>query len=82
MKLLRCRTHGKAPWRLTIVCATCGRVYQAVPEGQTFEPICAEAVRASEFCVCGDRLPNGSARAICTACFKERAAAAGGGVLS
>ena len=79
---LQCGTHGKGEWLLTIVCKDWGRVYQAVKEGDDFEPICEGAVRSPEVCACGSRLPppDGSARAICTRCFMDRVAAGSGPV--
>jgi hypothetical protein len=84
---LRCAAHGKRPWRLTIICKDCSRVYQAVMEGDDFEPLCVGAVPAPEVCACGSTLPGeqGSARPICTPCFVlrvSRADLAGGGVTS
>lgn len=74
---IRCATHGWLPWKLTIVCTACGAVYQAVTEDtEPFKPVCPGAVAAPEFCTCGLRLPgkDGSAKAICTACFIQRVA--------
>jgi hypothetical protein len=75
VKNLKCATHGKSPWRFTIVCIKCERVYQVAVK-QPFEPICPGAPSAPEVCECGSRLPGktGSARAICTRCFIARVA--------
>jgi hypothetical protein len=79
-KHLRCDRHGRIEWLLTVVCAGCKRVYQIVPDGQEFVPICEGAEKAPERCECGKRLapeigvPGGGvfwARAICTDCFKS-----------
>jgi hypothetical protein len=82
MKKLKCATHGSSPWLFTIFCIGCGRVYQAVLEGTDFDPIVDGAVRAPEICACGSKLTGreGSARAICTSCFKDRVAAGSGPV--
>ncbi len=75
VKKLKCRTHGKAPWRFTIVCLNCQRVYQARLEGEPFEPLVEGVDSAPEVCLCGSTLgpPQGSARAICSKCYIERA---------
>lgn len=79
MRQLYCDTHGPTPWELTIMCMKCERVYQAVRAGEEFKPICDGAKAAPEHCECGARLPigvagGGTARAICTSCFKARVA--------
>lgn len=80
LKNLRCDTHGRIPWQLTIACGGCGRIYQIVPDGQVFTPLCPGAVPAPAKCECGKRLPpepgvpGGGVfwgRPVCTDCFKN-----------
>ena len=72
---IRCRQHGAHPWQRTIVCTTCGRVFQVLyPSAAHFAP---------EVCPCGVQLLPGqhvtpySAAPICTVCFTGLAANGG-----
>ena len=71
----RCRRHGEQPWERTIVCKTCGRVFQVLNA--------SAAHFAPEACPCGVRLlpaphvARHSATPICTPCFTGIAASGG-----
>ena len=73
--VLRCRRHGEQPWQQTIVCTTCGRVFQVFNA--------SAAHFAPEVCPCGVQLLPGphvvrhSATPICTPCFTAIAATGG-----
>ena len=73
--IIRCRQHGEQPWERTIVCTTCGRVFQVLHA--------SEAHFAPEVCPCGVQLLPGhhvarhSASPICTPCFTGIAASGG-----
>jgi hypothetical protein len=70
--VIRCRRHGAHPWQRTIVCTTCGRVFQVLHAWA--------AHFAPEVCPCGRQLLPGqhvaqySAAPICTPCFTGLAA--------
>jgi hypothetical protein len=73
--VLRCRRHGEHPWQRTIVCTTCGRVFQVLhASAPHFAP---------EVCPCGVQLLPGqhvarySAAPFCTPCFTGIAANGG-----
>lgn len=73
--VIRCRSHGEQPWRRTIVCTACGRVFQVLHA--------SAAHFAPEVCLCGVQLLPGlrvarySAAPICTLCFTGIAATGG-----
>ena len=73
--MIRCRRHGAHPWRRTIVCTTCGRVFQVLHA--------SAAHFAPEVCPCGVQLlprqhvASYSAAPICTPCFAGLAANGG-----
>lgn len=72
VKTLHCATHGDEPWKFTLVCKKCKRVFQARVEGVEYEPVHPKAVEAPRLCLCGADLVHDTARAICTSCFIER----------
>jgi hypothetical protein len=73
--VIRCRRHGAHPWQRTIVCTTCGRVFQVLHA--------AAAHFAPEVCPCGAQLLPAphvapySAAPICTLCFTGLTATGG-----
>ncbi len=88
-RYMKCGPHGKSKWLLTVMCMACKRVYQAHLEGTEFKPIIPEAKPAPQVCECGAQLAalgpppadQGTAIAICTECFKDRALAAASGAM-
>jgi hypothetical protein len=83
---VKCGSHGEQPWRYTIICIGCDRVYQVMhvqrKDGRVehFDPLCATAKDAPMVCECGGRLSGGApqshhtARMICSSCFVKRCA--------
>jgi hypothetical protein len=86
MKQLRCDTHGTATWRGHVICAKdaggCGRVFQT---SEMMKPLfapynceCGQPLMSSPPMSAGRfaahlRRDTFTARAICAACFDERA---------
>ena len=77
VRFLQCDAHGHKPWRGTVLCSRCRKVYQTHDDGADHY--------ATELCACGvrlmpserDRSEDFSGRAICEDCYHTVIAAGG-----
>lgn len=75
-RILLCDTHGGLPYHGEVICAPsvggCGAVWKLEKDADVPPP------ELGKHCVCGRSLvgPEGTARAICAKCYRERKAQA------
>lgn len=69
VRTLKCDTHGDTAWTGTVICTACGKVWNLTVPAE-----CPPGKGEAPPCTCGKPLvgDRGTARAICTRCYRGK----------